>query len=113
MITINFNKIIDLRKKIKTSPPSPPSKKKIKTKKYYRNYYLKNREKILKRSRRYKEENKEWLLVKNLEYRMINEDKLKARFFCMCGSNIIKKTMFQHCKTIKHKKYISNLLKII
>ena len=70
--------------------------------KYRREYYQKNRERILEDKKIYHQENKERVLERNKKYRNKNKEKLCEVIECECGSKYQYKARSDHKKTQKH-----------
>ena len=90
-----------------------------------RRHYLRNREKVIKRSAEWKKNNPESNrehsktyyykeseiegvtlgTIKRRKYRAKNNYKIK----CVCGSSVSKPNIARHSKTKKHKEFLNNI----
>jgi hypothetical protein len=61
-------------------------------------YYAKNAERLKKKSSEYKKENKDEKKVSDKKY----YDKTKKKVVCLCGAEILEKSMKRHLETKKH-----------
>lgn len=77
-------------------------------KEFYKNYYEKNKEKILKNRKEYYTTNNEKLLENQKEYREKNKDKINEQYTCDCGSILYKRGKARHEKTKKHLKWVES-----
>lgn len=64
---------------------------------YYRNYYLKNREQILKNS---------------YQYRLENAKKMNAKYRCQCGGKFTMKNITTHGRSKRHINYVYCKMKV-
>ena len=67
-----------------------------------KDYYDRNRAKILDYHKEYRQQNKDKINEYHKEYRQQNKDKLSAKVHCGCGSSIRKSDIARHRKTTKH-----------
>lgn len=86
--------------------------KKLKIKKHNttrKEYYLKNREKILDYCKEYHKKNKERILEYKKKYKMINKDKIQQKFICdICNGRYTHNHRSEHLKTKKHINALNN-----
>ena len=88
-------------------------KRKEKKKIYVANYFVKNREKICKKTREYNIINRDIIKERGKEYREKNKERIneykKEKITCECGCVIIKNSLQRHMRT---KKHLDNIEKV-
>ena len=92
----------------------------LEEKEWRRQYYAKNREKIIEQSKEYnaknverkkeyRENNREKIAERKKEYRENNREKLlekaKEKIVCECGSEVTKKNLPRHKRSKKHQDW--------
>ena len=79
---------------------------------YEMEYYINNKETILKKHKEYRHANKEFVSELSKKYRHANKEsiseKAKQKCTCDCGACIRKSEKPRHEKSIKHQKYIES-----
>jgi hypothetical protein len=76
-------------------------------------YHLNNKEKVKGYKTKYKFNNKEKIKNQNANYRLNNKEKINEKIVCQCGSETSIHHISRHKQTIKHKKYLETLDKLV
>lgn len=88
------------------------NEKYINHKKSVHQYYIKNRDAIIKRSMQYRENNMDAYKDYQKQYREKNHDalcaKLRAKSNCECGGKFTYSNRLKHAETARHKRYLQN-----
>ena len=76
-----------------------------------KNYYEQHKEDIIEKVKKYNEENVEQIKNNKMEWYQKNKEKIlqkqKVMITCECGAKIRKDGQTEHCRSQKHKDYIS------
>ena len=80
-------------------------------KQYRKDYYLRNKQKLLEINNRRYQINKDILLEKKLEYKELHKDEIQKKYSakttCICGGSYTYANKTKHLKTKKHLDYIT------
>jgi glutamyl/glutaminyl-tRNA synthetase len=79
---------------------------------YRKDYYLKNKDKLITSSKSYYDDNKQKCLDRMKEYREANKsilnEKKNTKCECVCGASITITNKSQHLKSKKHQNYLAS-----
>ena len=76
---------------------------------YKKEWYRRNRDRLLEKKRQYQLDNKEDILEKAKEYRGKHKERISAwkrtKVQCSCGSNVSKGNLSRHARSKKHQAW--------
>lgn len=78
---------------------------------YHKQYYIKNKNKIMEQSTNYyinnKEKVNEYQKIYKKDYYQKNKESFKIKIDCPCGGRYTKDNKYNHCSTLKHRRYLN------
>jgi hypothetical protein len=79
---------------------------------YIRDYYHRNKPKVLEAQHRYYKKNCEMIKAQKKEYYQRRKEELNEKVVCECGGKYTRQNLHTHEKTGRHQQFYQNLISI-